>query len=195
MASTEQKNPASLITSEESSVAPVQKTGPLFIARLFSFILFIIIVQATIAPVITVLGAKPDIALIAVICIALLQGSAWGAASGFAIGFLIDVALMQTMGISSFLLTLVGYFSGRYAESLDLSSWFSATVIVFSATLVVKLMNALIMYLIGVEASFGFVLLRIVLPTAAINALLATPVLVICRWWLSIKESDVLFSK
>jgi len=195
MASTEPRNPASLITSEESTLAPGQKAGPLFYLRLASFILFIVIVQTTIAPVITVLGAKPDVALIAVVCVALLKGPAWGAGAGFTMGLLVDVALMQTMGISSFLMTLAGYFRGRYAENLDLTSWFPPTFIVFCATLVVKLMNALIMYLIGVEASFGFVLLRIVLPTAAINALLATLVFVVCRWWLSVKEPDVLFSK
>lgn len=191
----EEKNPASLITSEESAVAPVQKDGPLFVARLFTLIFFTVIIQTTIAPVITVLGAKPDIALIAVVCVALLKGPVWGAGAGFTSGLLIDVAMMQTLGISSFLMTLAGYFSGRYAENLDLSSWFPTTLAVFATSLVVKLLYALIMYLIGVEASFGFVLLRIVLPTAAINALLASPVFIITRWWLSIKESDVLFSK
>lgn len=195
MASTEPRNPASLITSEESSVEPVQKIGPLLLLRVATLVVFFVIVQTTIAPVITVLGAKPDIALIAVICIALLKGATWGAGAGFAMGFLVDVAMMQTMGISSFLMTLAGYFSGRYAENLDLTSWFPTTFIVFIASLLVKLLYALVMYLIGVEASFGFVLTRIVLPTAAINALLAIPVFVICRWWLSVKESDVLFSK
>ncbi|MHB0915422.1 MAG: rod shape-determining protein MreD [Thermoleophilia bacterium] len=194
MASTESSQVASLITSEESSVTP-EKTGPLFYIRFLTFLLFIVIVQTTIAPVITVLGAKPDIALVAVICVALLKGPAWGAAAGFAIGLLVDVALVQTMGISSFLMTLGGYFSGRYAENLDLSSWFPTTFIVFAASLVVKMMFALMMYLIGVEAALSFVLLRIVLPTAVINALLATPVFIISRKWLSIKEPDVLFSK
>lgn len=194
MASTESSQAASLITSEESSVIP-GKTGPLFYIRFFTFLLFIVIVQTTIAPVITVLGAKPDIALVAVICVALLKGPAWGAAAGFAIGLLVDVALVQTMGISSFLMTLGGYFSGRYAENLDLSSWFPTTFIVFAASLVVKMMFALMMYLIGVEAALSFVMFRIVLPTAVINALLATPVFIISRKWLSVKEPDVLFSK
>jgi rod shape-determining protein MreD len=154
-----------------------------------------VVVQATIAPEITVLGAKPDIALIAVICVSLLKGPTWGAIAGFTMGLLLDIALMQTMGISSFLLTLAGYFSGRYAENVDLSSWLPTTLIIFIVTVIIKTMNALMMYLIGVEASFSFVLTRIILPTAAINALLATPVFMVARWWLSVKEQDVLFSK
>jgi rod shape-determining protein MreD len=195
VASTEQDKSVSLVSSEESSIAPAQKEGPLFFARMLSFMLFIVVVQTTIAPEITVLGAKPDIALIAVICVSLLKGPVWGTTAGFTLGLLMDVALMQTMGISSLLLTLAGYFSGRYAENVDLTSWLPTTFIVFSATIVIKIMYAVMMYLIGVEASFGFVLTRIILPTAAINALLATPVFIVCRWWLGVKEQDVLFSK
>jgi rod shape-determining protein MreD len=191
----ESEKAASLITSEESTVTPTQKDSPLSIARVVSFILVFVIVQASIAPEITVLGARPDIALIAVICVALFKGPTWGAIAGFSMGLMIDAALVQTMGISSFLMTLGGYFSGRYAENVDLSSWLPTTFIVFSVTFAVKLMNALLMYLIGIEAPFSYVLTRIVLPAAAINALLAIPVFIVCRWWLGIKEQDVLFSK
>jgi rod shape-determining protein MreD len=176
-------------------VEPTQKEGPLFFARMISFILFIVVVQSTIAPEITVLGARPDIALIAVVCVSLLKGPTWGATAGFTLGLLVDVTLVQQMGITSFLMTLAGYFSGRYAENVDLSSWFPTTLIVFSVTVIIKTMFAMSMYLIGVEASFGYVLTRIILPTAAINALLATPIFMISRWWLAVKEQDVLFSK
>ena len=43
----------------------------------------------------------------------------------------------------------------------------------------VQTLNAVIMFLLGIEASVGFVLLRIVLPTAVLNALLAAPIFVV----------------
>jgi len=99
-------------------------------------------------------------------------------------GLLLDVALGQTMGISSLLYTLAGYFSGRYGEGVNMDSWIPALVTVFVSTLVVQFLNAVVMFLLGIEASVGFILLRVVLPTAVLNALLASPVFIVTRWWL-----------
>ena len=39
-----------------------------------------------------------------------------GAVCGFAIGLLLDSALLQTLGVSSLVLLAVGYLAGRYRE-------------------------------------------------------------------------------
>ncbi len=166
---------ASLSASPEGSILPL---------KVFALVLVAIVVQTSVAPYLTVLGAKPDVALITVVCLAILRGPLWGATVGFAAGLLIDIALFQTLGISSFLFTLAGYFSGRYAEGVDPSSWFPPVFTVFVCTAVVQVLHAVIMFLLGIESSVGFILLRIVLPTAVLNALLAAPIFVVSRWWL-----------
>ena len=168
--------------------------SPLSILKVCSLVLVAVIVQTTIAPYLTVLGARPDAALVVVVSLALLLGPVWGAFIGFAMGLLIDIALMQTMGISSFLFTLAGYFGGRLADRVDASSWMWPLTAVFVATLVVQTANALIMFLLGVEASAWFVMLRVVLPAALLNALLASPVFAICRWWLKIDQRQNVFT-
>lgn len=173
---------------------PAVQESPLFLLKVFVLMVLAVILQTTISPYVTVLGAQPDTALVVIITLAMMRGPVWGAAAGFAMGFLLDVALVQTMGISSFLYTLAGYFSGRYAEGVDLNSWLPPMVTVFLATFVVQILNAVIMFLLGVEASVNFVMLRIVLPSAVINALLAMPIFVVCRWWLGGEIRQSVFS-
>jgi rod shape-determining protein MreD len=152
-----------------------------------------VLVQTTVAPHLTVLGAKPDTTLVMVMCVALLRGPMWGSVVGFGTGLLLDIALMQTMGISSFLFTLAGYFGGRYGEGLDTDSWVPPLFTVFISTLVVQFLNAVIMFLLGIEASATFVLIRIVLPSAVLGALLASPLFMVTRWWLGGDKRDSLF--
>ncbi|MBE0429190.1 MAG: rod shape-determining protein MreD [Thermoleophilia bacterium] len=171
------------------------KEGPLYFLRVFTLIMLAVVVQTTIAPHITVLGAKPDSALVLVVCVALIRGPVWGATVGFVTGLLLDVALVQTLGISSFLFTLAGYFSGRYGEGADMDSWIPPLITVFISTLVVQLLNAVMMYLLGVEASVSFVLIRILLPTAILNGLLTPPLFVAARWWLGGERMHAFFAE
>jgi len=179
----------------ETATAQVSQESSLFPLKVMVLVIVAVIVQTSVAPYLTVLGAKPDAAMVMVVCLAMMRGPVWGAAVGFAAGLLIDIALFQTMGISSFLFTLAGYFSGRYAEGVDPASWFPPIFIVFVSTLVVQTLHAVIMFLLGIEASVYFILLRIVLPTAVLNGLLAVPIFVVCRWWLGGEARHGLFSE
>lgn len=188
------KKRTSFLKRTGRSRMPAVEESPLFMLKVFVLLLAAVVLQTTLSPYLSVLGARPDTALIVVIILAMMRGPIWGAAVGFAAGFLLDVALVQTMGISSFLYTLAGYFSGRYAEGVDPDSWLPPMVTVFLATFVVQVLNAVIMFLLGVEASVNFILLRIVLPSAFINALLAMPIFVVCRWWLGGEPRQRVFS-
>ncbi|MHB1390634.1 MAG: rod shape-determining protein MreD [Thermoleophilia bacterium] len=169
--------------------------GPLFLLRVFFLVLLGVVIQTTVAPNINVLGAKPDSALVIIVCIALMRGPVQGAVSGFVMGLLVDVALLQTLGISSFLFTLAGYVSGRYGEGVDTDSWVPPLITVFICTLVVQFLNAIIMFLLGIEASISFILLRVVAPTAVLNALLAPPLFVVTRWWLGGDKGRAFFTE
>ena len=51
------------------------------------------------------------------VSIALLRGSVFGAVAGFGAGLLIDTANLGTLGFTSLLLTLAGFWIGRYGET------------------------------------------------------------------------------
>ena len=65
----------------------------------------------------TILGATPDILLVTLVAVALVRGATTGAVAGFFGGLVIDIALLDTLGVTSLLLTLVGYWTGRYGET------------------------------------------------------------------------------
>ncbi len=58
-----------------------------------------------------------SIVLVALLSIALLRGSVFGAAAGFLTGLLLDTATLGTLGVTSLLLTIGGFWIGRYGET------------------------------------------------------------------------------
>src|SRR2546421_11132743 len=58
-----------------------------------------------------------SVVLVALLSIALLRGSVFGAIAGFGTGLLLDVATLGTLGVTSLLLTVFGFWIGRYGET------------------------------------------------------------------------------
>ena len=77
----------------------------------------VVIVQATIVSAVEPGGGTADLVLVTLAAVALLRGAMFGALAGFYAGFLLDTANLQTLGVSSLLLTLAGYWIGRYGET------------------------------------------------------------------------------
>ena len=62
-------------------------------------------------------GGVPDLLLVTLVAVALLRGSIVGAAGGFFAGLLVDTATLGTLGLTSLVLTVAGYWIGRYGET------------------------------------------------------------------------------
>jgi rod shape-determining protein MreD len=154
------------------------------IARLVVVLLVAVLLQTAVAPHLRLLGAYPDFALIAVVCVALLKGSETGAVFGFLTGMLTAIALMEPFGLSAFVFVLVGYFAGRYAETADLPAGFAPLLTVFVATLVANGLFAMAQFLLVREVPLGFFLGRVLLPSLVFNTLLAAPLYLLVRLWL-----------
>ena len=76
-----------------------------------------VVIQATIVSSVAPGGGKADLVLVTLAAVALLRGSIFGAIAGFYAGFLLDAANLDTLGVSSLLLSLAGYWIGRYGET------------------------------------------------------------------------------
>ncbi len=63
-----------------------------------------------------VLGAIPNFALVVLVAFALRFGPAWGAAVGFVAGVLIDIAVQAPLGMSSLVLTPIGWGVGVFSQ-------------------------------------------------------------------------------
>jgi rod shape-determining protein MreD len=76
-----------------------------------------VLVQVSVLSAYTPFGGTADIVLVSLVSIALLRGSVFGATAGFSAGLLIDTANLGTLGFTSLLLTLAGFWTGRYGET------------------------------------------------------------------------------
>jgi rod shape-determining protein MreD len=154
------------------------------VARLAVTLLVATLLQTTVAPHLRLLGAYPDFALIAVVCVALVKGAETGAVFGFLTGMLTAIALMEPFGLSAFVFVLIGYFAGRYAETADLSAGFAPLLSVFVATLLANALFAVAQFLLAREVPLDFFLGRVLVPSLVLNTLLAAPVYLLVRLWL-----------
>ena len=153
-------------------------------AKLAVTLLVAALLQTTLAPHLRLLGAYPDFALIVVVCVGLVEGAETGAVFGFLTGIITAVALLEPLGLGAFVLVLVGFFAGRYAETADLSLGIAPMVSVFAATLLANVLLALAQFLLAREVPVGFFFARVLFPSLVLNTLLAAPFYVLVRAWL-----------
>ena len=76
-----------------------------------------VLIQISIIDAYTPFGGTANLVLVMLISISLLRGSVFGAFAGFGAGLLIDTANLATLGYTSLLLTLAGFWTGRYGET------------------------------------------------------------------------------
>lgn len=154
------------------------------IARLAAMLLVTILLQTTIASHIRILGASPDFALLAVVSVGLLRGSEIGALFGFIVGVGVAISLFGPLGLASLVFVVVGYFSGRYAETADVTSGWTPVLAVLAGTFVAQLLAIVMQFLLERQMPIGFVITRVLLPSLVLNALLAAPTYLLTRLWL-----------
>lgn len=75
-----------------------------------------------------------SIVLVALLSVALLRGSVFGAVAGFMTGLLIDTATLGTLGVTSLLLTIGGFWIGRYGETTARDRFHAPYLSVFAVT-------------------------------------------------------------
>ena len=126
-------------------------------------------------------GGHPDLVALAVAAVAVYAGSVVGAAMGFATGFLLDLLVGGTMGVSSLVLSAVGYGVGRYREVRDPAHGLMPIPVGAVATVGWLGAFAAVSFMLDVGASVSPLVFRDMLLTTALNALLALPVFALCR--------------
>ena len=140
-----------------------------------------VIVQVTIVGSIGVLGGSPDLVLVTLVAIALLNGSIFGACCGFWAGLLLDIALLDTLGVTSLLLTLAGFWIGRYGETTGRGRAHAPLVSVAVVTVLYAVGTLILHFMLGDPVSAKAALVDALPPEVAMNLILAIPVFALCR--------------
>ncbi len=136
----------------------------------------VVVVQVTIMGSIQILGGAPDLVLVVLIAIALLRGSIFGAVGGFWAGFLLDTAYLGTLGVTSLLLTLGGYWIGRYGETTGRDRVHAPFLSVAVVTVLFAMGELALHFLLGEPVEARAQLVDAMPATLLLNLLLTLPV-------------------
>ena len=135
-----------------------------------------VLVQAAFVSQISVFGVAADVTPLVVMSIGLLCGSLPGAAAGFGIGLLVDLALVQTLGLSSLLYIPIGYWAGRLRELRDPSHGLVPMGVGAAATLWAGLGMLVLQFLLGVSSPVSGLLFQQIFMAVLINTIICLPV-------------------
>jgi rod shape-determining protein MreD len=140
-----------------------------------------VVIQIAAVSQITVFGVSVDLSPLVVASVGLLAGSLPGAVFGFAVGLFVDVALVQTLGVTSLLFIAIGYWAGRLRELRDPAHGLTPLAVGAAATAFATIGFALMQFMLGVRAPVSWLLLRQVVVTILIGTLLALPIYALVR--------------
>jgi rod shape-determining protein MreD len=139
------------------------------------------IVQVSIfTPDVSILGGTPDLLLVTLVAVSLLRGAIVGTVAGFFAGLLVDSATLDVLGLTSLLLTISGYWIGRYGETTGRDRSHAPFVSVAVVTFLYALGTLVLHFMLGTRAPAGKVLVD-VWPSIVLNLILTAPVYAIVR--------------
>ena len=149
-------------------------------AKTFVLLFFAVVVQLSIMSQITILGGHPNLLLVALVCVALLRGAMVGAIAGFAAGLLADSGVFATLGFTALLLTLAGYWTGRYGETTGRDRAHAPVLSIAVTTLLYQVAALVLRYMLGQNAPGGEIFAGLA-PTVLLNLGLTLPVYALTR--------------
>jgi rod shape-determining protein MreD len=164
-----------------SSADGLRAAGVLFVAAML---------QVVIVSSIAVAGGAPDLLLVAVVSLGLLRGSVPGAALGFAGGLIVDLLTLETLGITSLVLTLAGFWAGRWVETTGRGRKLAPLIAVGVITTLAAAFAFVLHFMLGDEVVAYHALVTVLVPTLLANLVIAYPVYLLVR--AAVHERDVL---
>jgi rod shape-determining protein MreD len=134
------------------------------------------LLQVVIVSSIVIAGGAPDVLLVVVVSLGLLRGSVPGAVFGFAGGLIVDLVTLGTLGVTSLILTLAGFWAGRYGETSGRDRRFAPVIAVGTLTILAAAFAYVLHYLLDEEVVAGQALMTALAPAFVLNLALALPV-------------------
>jgi rod shape-determining protein MreD len=141
----------------------------------------VVLLAAVVLQVSAIGSPLVDLPLVTLVAVALLRGSIFGAFAGFWTGLLLDTATLGTMGFTALLLTLAGFWTGRYGETTARDRGHAPFTSVGVITMLTTVGALALHYLLGDSAPARLVLVDTMPKEVALNLLLTLPVYALCR--------------
>ncbi len=138
--------------------------------------------QTAAAPLVTLMGLKPQFVAALVVSLSVLSGPLAGATWGFVGGLALDLLSGVPLGVSSFALTMMGTIWGHVAAGLKSTGWLVLALAAFPALVAYDTLVALWLQGLGWPLSLGFSLVHVALPGAMLSTLPVPFNYYILRW-------------
>lgn len=151
------------------------------IARVAALSVGVVLFQIGVVSEVPVFGVNADLTPLLVAFVGLLCGSTLGAVTGFAVGLLVDLALLQTLGLTSLVFTLIGYWAGRLRELRDPQAALTPLLVGAGAAAAALVVYSLMEFLLGVDAPVSFDLLRQIVLGTVVDTIVALPMWAVVR--------------
>jgi rod shape-determining protein MreD len=155
--------------------------APGLFARIAALVAVVVLVQIGVVSEVPLFGVSVDLSPLLVAFVGLLCGSLTGAVTGFATGLIVDLALLQTLGVSSLVFTVLGYASGRLRELRDPQAALTPLLVGAVGTAVASIGYSMVEFLLGVDAPVSFELLRQIVLGVVVNTIAALPTWLLVR--------------
>jgi rod shape-determining protein MreD len=155
--------------------------SPSLLARIAALSVLVVFLQTGVISEVPVFGVNVDLSPLLVAFLGLLCGSMLGALGGFAVGLLVDLALLQRLGVNSLIFTLIGYWSGRLRELRDPQAALTPLLVGATASAVSLVGYSLVEFMLGVDAPVSLELLRQIVLGIVVNSIVALPMWAIVR--------------
>jgi rod shape-determining protein MreD len=149
-------------------------------AKAAVLLFFVVVVQLSIMANVDIFGGHPNLLLVALVCVALLRGAIFGAVAGFAAGLLADTGVFGTLGFTALLLTLAGYWTGRYGETTGRDRAHAPMLSVAVITVLFQIAALVLRFMLGEHAPAGHIFAALA-PTVLLNLILTAPAYALTR--------------
>ena len=149
--------------------------------RISALVFVAAMLQGAIVSTIGIADGTADLLLVTVIMLGLVRGSIVGSLAGFAGGLVVDVLTLDTLGTTSLVLTLAGFWAGRYAETTAQGRRLAPFLAVGVLTVLAALFGFALHYMLGDEVVARYALVTALVPALVMNLILALPVHALVR--------------
>jgi rod shape-determining protein MreD len=156
-------------------------------AKAAGLLFLVVVIQLSVMSNVDILGGHPNLLLVTVVSIALLRGAIFGAVSGFCAGLLADTGVFGTLGFTALLLTVAGYWTGRYGETTGRDRAHAPLLSIAVITVAYQIAALVLRYMLGEPAPAGSIFASLV-PTVILNLILTVPVYALTRRLLRPRE-------
>lgn len=148
---------------------------------LFLLTLFFALFNTSFITYIGILSVLPDIFLIYVVCIGLLEGKITAGIVGLLGGLFIDTTAGSVLGLYSFVYVVVGIMSGIKLRDFSNENVIRPAIYAAAATVISAILIMLITMISGTHVSFFYCLVRYYLPAVLYNVIIMELVFFLLR--------------